>query len=191
MRRDRVADAAEGHPVLRVRERSGVRDLEACVGVLAVVHKADGYPVNWPDQPAAWLEGAAVLGAWVAELDGRIVGHVGLARPGAGDEAPGLWGERTGADRDGAAVVSRLFVAPDARGHGIGALLMRRAGREAQERGLHPVLDVVSSDAAAAALYERMGWHLMAVVEQEWQPGQRVALRCYAGPADPADDPSA
>ncbi|MCF3123604.1 GNAT family N-acetyltransferase [Streptomyces arenae] len=184
MRRDRAADAADGHPVLRVRERAGERDMEACIGVLAQVHRSDGYPVNWPDQPGDWLDGGAGSGAWVAELDGRVVGHVGLFRPGAGDEAPVLWGERAGTGAGGAAVVGRLFVAPEARGHGIGALLMGRVVREARSRGLHPVLDVVSSDAAAAALYESLGWRLLAVVEQEWQPGQRVALRCYAAPDD-------
>ncbi|MEU1026849.1 GNAT family N-acetyltransferase, partial [Streptomyces sp. NPDC005904] len=84
MRRVRAADAAEGHPVLRVRERAGAPDLAACVEVLAQVHKRDGYPVNWPDRPADWLSGTAALGAWVAELDGRVVGHVGLFRSGEG-----------------------------------------------------------------------------------------------------------
>ncbi len=132
--------------MLRVRERAGERDLEACVGVLVQVHKADGYPVNWPALPADWLAGSAALGAWVAELDGRIVGHVALARSGAEDVAPRLWSERAGVGVEGAAVVSRLFVAPDARGHGIGALLMGRAVRESRARGLHPVLDMVSSE---------------------------------------------
>ncbi|MEU5578311.1 GNAT family N-acetyltransferase [Streptomyces huasconensis] len=182
MRPDRVAEASDGHPVLRVRERAGERDLEACVGVLARVHKADGYPVNWPAEPGEWLSGAAALGAWVAELDGRVVGHVQLARSTADDAAPGLWSERAGVGVEATAVVSRLYVAPDARGHGIGALLMRRAAREARARGLHPVLDVVSRD-AAAGLYERLGWELLAVVEREWGPGQLVTLRCYAGPS--------
>lgn len=78
------------------------------------------------------------------------------------------------------AVVSRLFVAPQARGHGIGALLIGRAAEEARRRGLHPVLDVVTSDTAAAALYERLGWKLMATVEQRWSPTQLVAIHCYA-----------
>lgn len=77
-------------------------------------------------------------------------------------------------------MVSRLFVAPAARGHGIGALLMAEVVREAHERDLHPVLDVVASDAAAAALYERLGWELLATVEQQWSPDQTVAVRCYA-----------
>ncbi|WP_399926937.1 GNAT family N-acetyltransferase [Streptomyces kanamyceticus] len=177
MRRDRVA------PGLRVRERAGERDLEACVRVLAQVHESDGYPVNWPSRPGDWLLGAATLGAWVAELDGRVVGHVSLSRSAPDDAAPGLWSERTGVGVEASAVVSRLYVAPTARGHGIGALLARRAVREARTRALHPVLDVVSSDTAAIALYERLGWELLAVVEREWDPGQRVALRCYAGPS--------
>lgn len=82
--------------------------------------------------------------------------------------------------RELAAVVSRLFVAPQARGHGIGALLMSRAMEEAQRRGLHPVLDVVTSDTAAVALYERLGWELMATVEQRWSPHQTVAIHRYA-----------
>ncbi|MFD8999722.1 GNAT family N-acetyltransferase [Streptomyces sp. NPDC059582] len=164
-----------------VRERTG-DDLAQCVRILAEVHRRDGYPVDWPDRPEAWLSPAASLGAWVAELDGRTAGHVGLSRGGQGDLAPGLWCERAGTDAESAAVVGRLFVAPWARGHGIGALLIDRAVREARGHGLHPVLDVVASDTAAAALYERLGWQRMATVEQLWGPGRTVAVHCYAGP---------
>lgn len=155
-------------------------DVEQCVRVLSDVHRRDGYPVNWPERPDAWLSSASGLGAWVAELDGRIVGHVSLARRGAGDAAPGLWSERNGTDAELTAVLSRLFVAPGARGHGIGALLIGRVVEEARRLGLHPVLDVVASDTAAAALYERLGWVRMATVEQHWSPAQRVTVHCYA-----------
>ncbi|MFP3990590.1 GNAT family N-acetyltransferase [Streptomyces sp. E11-3] len=158
------------------------RDLEACVQALAEVHHGDGYPVNWPADPARWLSPPSMLAAWVAELDGRVVGHVGLSRGDDGDAAPALWGRRQGASAEATAVVSRLFVAPAARGRGIGALLMRQAVRDARERALHPVLDVVASDTAAAALYERLGWELLATVEQRWGPAQTVAVRCYAAP---------
>ncbi|MEU6851710.1 GNAT family N-acetyltransferase [Actinacidiphila alni] len=169
-------------PVPSVRRRVE-GDIETCVRVLDEVHRRDGYPVNWPDRPADWLSPPAPLGAWVAELAGRVVGHVGLSRAGDGDVAPGLWSERNGASSTQTAVVGRLFVAPQARGYGIGALLIGRATDEAQHHGLHPVLDVVASDAAAAALYERLGWKLMATVDQHWSPSQRVTVRCYTAPA--------
>lgn len=166
-------------PNRRVRRRTE-GDVEKCVRILAEVHQRDGYPVNWPDQPDEWLSHACVWGAWVAELGDRVVGHVSLSRSRDGDLAPGLWSDRNGASRALTAVVSRLFVAPQARGHGIGALLINRAVKEARARGLHPVLDVVASDTAAAALYERLGWELMATVEQRWSPSQVVAIHCYA-----------
>ncbi|GAA0437554.1 GNAT family N-acetyltransferase [Streptomyces luteireticuli] len=155
-------------------------DIEECVRVLAEVHRQDGYPVNWPERPGDWISGSTALGAWVAERDGRVVGHAGLFPSGEGDLAPGLWSERHGAGRELTAVVGRLFVSPRARGYGTGALLLGRAVREARRRGLQPVLDVVASDAAAVALYERLGWELMATVEQRWGPGRTVAVRCYA-----------
>lgn len=79
------------------------------------------------------------------------------------------------------AVVSRLFVAPGARGHGLGAALMERATEEARRRGPHPVLDVVSSDRAAATPYARLGRRLPATVEQRWGADRDpVTIRCYA-----------
>ncbi|MFF1721763.1 GNAT family N-acetyltransferase [Streptomyces sviceus] len=148
----------------RVRPRTD-DDVEACVRALAEVHRRDGYPLNWPARPGHWLSQASALGSWVADLDGRVAGHVSLSRADEGDMAPALWSERNGTSGEQAAVVGRLFVAPWARGHGIGALLIGRAVVEARHRGLHPVLDVVASDTAAAALYERLGWTKLATVE--------------------------
>jgi GNAT superfamily N-acetyltransferase len=163
----------------RVRPRTD-DDVEACVRALAAVHHRDGYPVNWPARPGEWLAQDAALGSWVADLDGRVAGHVSLSRAGEGDLAPALWSERDGTSRERAAVVGRLFVAPRARGHGIGALLMGRAVVEARHRGLHPVLDVVASDTAATALYERLGWTRLATVEQRWSADQVVTVHCYS-----------
>ncbi|KKZ71738.1 acyltransferase [Streptomyces showdoensis] len=164
-----------------VRQRND-RDLDDCVWVLREVHEHDGYPVNWPDLPKAWLTPPSLIASWVAELDGRVTDHIGLSRSDVGDAAPALWSARAGVGVDATAMVNRLFVAPWARGHGIGALLMGQAVAEARRLGLHPVLDVVASDTAAAALYERLGWRLLATVEQRWSPEQKVNVRCYAAP---------
>ncbi|MFF0013638.1 GNAT family N-acetyltransferase [Streptomyces sp. NPDC005374] len=163
----------------RVRPRTD-DDIEACVQVLAEVHRRDGYPVNWPARPGDWLAQASALGSWVAESDGRVAGHISLSRSEEGDLAPVLWSERNGTSSEEAAVVGRLFVAPQARGHGIGALLIGRAVEEARRHRLHPVLDVVASDTAAAALYERLGWTRLATVEQRWSASQLVAVHCYS-----------
>lgn len=176
--------AAGGVPIRHVRRRTD-SDLDECVQVLAEVHEHDGYPVNWPDRPGDWLTQPSLLAAWVAELDGRIVGHIGLSRSDAGDAAPALWSSREGVSREAAAVVSRLFVAPAARGRAIGALLMARVVRESQERALHPVLDVAARDTSAVALYERLGWELLATVDQQWSAEQTVAVHCYAAVRDP------
>ncbi|MFF9897763.1 GNAT family N-acetyltransferase [Streptomyces longispororuber] len=181
MTKESCATAAEG-PTVRVRPRTD-DDLTACVRVLADVHRRDGYPVNWPARPADWLSPASLEGAWVAELGGRVVGHVALARSGEGDLAPGLWSERHGGAPESTSPVNRLFVAPQARGHGVGALLIGRAVEEARRQGLHPVLDVVASDTAATALYERLGWERLATVSQRWSPTQSVTVHCYAAPA--------
>ncbi|MFE5492107.1 GNAT family N-acetyltransferase [Streptomyces virginiae] len=164
-----------------IRHRTD-RDLGPCVRVLAEVHAHDGYPVNWPDTPDTWLTPAALLGAWVAELHGTTAGHIVLSRSAAGDAAPGLWSARAGLSTDATAVINRLFVAPSARGHRIGAALMARATAQARSRGLHPVLDVVASDTAAAALYERLGWQRLGTVDQRWSPTRTVAVHCYAAP---------
>ncbi|MDR6326186.1 hypothetical protein [Actinoplanes couchii] len=37
-----------------IRER-GDADLDGCVALLRDVHAADGYPVNWPEDPRGWL----------------------------------------------------------------------------------------------------------------------------------------
>ena len=156
-------------------------DFDDLVRVLAEVHERDGFPIHWPDQPIEWIRRACALGAWVAELDGRLVGHVGLSSSGRGNLAPRLWNDRTGVGVERTAVVTRLFVSRQARGHGIGTLLIGEAMRQAQRHGLHPVLDVVSSNVAAVALYERLGWERMATLDEQWG-ARTVAIHCYAAP---------
>ncbi|MGD6757013.1 GNAT family N-acetyltransferase [Streptomyces sp. BH105] len=154
------------------------RDLTDCARVLHAVHHADGYPVNWPKDPVGWLSDGDTVGAWVGCHDGRVAGHVLLARPAPGDVAPTLAPADTPV-----AVVGRLFVAPSVRGHRLGAALLERAAREARLHGALAVLDVVTTDRAAIALYERLGWRFLGTGQQVWGPGESVAVRCYSAPA--------
>ncbi|HEY3733105.1 MAG TPA: GNAT family N-acetyltransferase [Streptosporangiaceae bacterium] len=163
-----------------IRERSP-DDLEECVRVLGEVHHTDGYPANWPADPAGWLTRPGLIAAWVAVHDGHLIGHVGLSRPRPGHAAVALFTAGSGAD-GGVAMMSRLFVDPAARGLGAGTALAEHVVHEARARGLHAVLDVLDAeDSAAIALYERLGWRLLGRVPQHWGPRQ-VTVRCYAAP---------
>jgi GNAT superfamily N-acetyltransferase len=163
----------KGPPVIIRSRREG--ELGECVRILAEVHRRDGYPMRWPADPARFLADPDFLGAWVAIVDGRLAGHVVLSAAGPGDAAAALFG-------DGAAMVSRLFVAPAARGRGTGAALLGHATGEAHKRGLVPVLDVLAVNSASVAFYERLGWRLLGVAEAQWDQ-DRVTVRSYAGPA--------
>ena len=129
--------------------------------------------MRWPDDPAGWLAKSALLAAWVATLDGRLAGHVCLSRAGAGDTAAQFG--------DGAAMVSRLFVSPAARGHGIGAALLRQAVRDARQRGLRPVLEVLATSSSTIAFYQRLGWRPVGSADRQWGP-DHVVVRQYALP---------
>lgn len=162
------------------RRRPG--DLADCVRVLGDVHAADRYPADWPARPGTWLTPEGLLAAWVAEADGRIAGHIGLSRSGPGDAAPGLWSHRTGGRPELTAVIGRLFVAPGARGRHLGAQLLASAVAHARALGLHPVLDVLSTDTAALTLYHRLGWTLLGTTHQHWPSGRTVEVHSFAAP---------
>jgi GNAT superfamily N-acetyltransferase len=149
---------------IRVRRQD---DVARCVQVLGAVHSADGYPLRWPADPSAWLAPANLLRAWVAEDDGRLLGHMALCSAVGGGGAP-LWSAASSLAPERLAVVSRLFVAPSARGHGIGAALLAHACAEAGRWGLRPALEVLAHDQNAIALYDRAGWRRVASVPAPW-----------------------
>jgi len=166
---------------VRIRLRSD-DDLGECVRLLETVHRADGYPTYWPDDPARWLSPRAMLGTWVAEADGRIVGHIAL-REGTADASASVWSEATGLPPEQLASITRLFVSLDSRGAGVGRTLLDAACTEAATRGLHPALDVVETNHDAIRLYEQRGWRR--VRSEAWVAAQdgKTLLHYYVAPA--------
>lgn len=150
--------------------------------MLAEVHRADRYPMHWPADPAGWLDPSGLMQAWVAELDGGIVGHVGLVFDATRSVVPGVPAERT-------AAVSRLFVAARARGTGLARALLAAATSRAEREDLDVVLDVVDDQSGAIAFYERLGWRLLARRPATWTTalGDRPLVRVYAGPPQPTE----
>jgi GNAT superfamily N-acetyltransferase len=164
----------------RVRRPS---DLDACTAVLAAVHAADGYPRYWPADPHAWLTPSLLLQAWVAEIAEVVVGHVALGE--AEDAtAAAVWSRTSGLPVDRLAVVSRLFVAPQARGFGLGTGLLHTACSTAVSSRLRPALEVLDHDRAAIALYERVGWQRVASAQAAWarNQGEYAVVHYYLAP---------
>jgi GNAT superfamily N-acetyltransferase len=162
-------------------------DLPRCVRALEAVHAADGYPMRWPTDPAAWLCPTELASAWVADDADIIAGHVGVV---VGVDDPVL-ATLTGVPVQRLASVTRLFVAPEARGRRLGAALMGRAHSYAVDRGLQLVLDVVDDGGPAVALYDRLGWRMVDRRRADWTtPGRhRPPIRLYVAPDRPSAPP--
>jgi GNAT superfamily N-acetyltransferase len=148
-------------------------DLDPCLTVLRAVHDADGYPFRWPQDPARWLVGRAGLAAWVSESAGALEGHLSLHGTDE-DRARPQWREAVPVPIDQLAVVSRFFVARDARGRGVGSALMSAAEDHAGEHGLRLVLDVADHNLDAIALYERRGWRRVATFSLPIDDGRAI-----------------
>jgi len=88
----------------------------------------------------------------------------------------------SGLDGDRIAVVARLFVAPTARGQGIGRALLERATNEAEHLGRRAVLDVVEDHVAAIALYEDCGWTFLGRVNWSLPGGLPLRELVYLSP---------
>ena len=85
---------------------------------------------------------------FVARMDQVIVGSAQLVRPPRNNEAQAF-----------AANVMHVFIAPYARGHGLGHLLIRRVEEAARALGYHVLnLDVRETQEEAIRLYESLGY---------------------------------
>jgi GNAT superfamily N-acetyltransferase len=169
-------------PIVRTRTHA---DLKACVALAAEVQRLDGYPSFLGDGGLeAFVAPDEVLGEWVAELDGDLVGHV-LLRPRSAPPSVVLAAEALGVDPVALGFVARLMVSPRARRRGVARDLLDVVVREAERRGLAPVLDVVASDTAAIRLYEACGWHHLGDRTLTLRDGDVLELRVYARRAPP------
>lgn len=145
-----------------------------------LTHAADDYPKWWPEEPEAFIASPNELTAWVAEDDGRVVGHVALHTP-ADDPTFDLVRRDTGRSAAGVAVIARLFLSPDVRGRGIGWALLTEAEQAAHALQRLPILDVGKALTAAVALYERAGWRRVGEFTFSLR-GESLDMWVYAGP---------
>ena len=156
-------------------------DLPGASAALTDVHATDGYPVEGVADPEAWLRSDDILASWVAEADGRIVGHVAVMRP-RGEDAVTLRAGQSEDDEQHIAVLARLFVVRDARQHALGERLVRTAMDYGQRSDRRLVLDVMVKDTAAIRLYERLGWLRTGRATHRFGTGQSIEAIYYVAP---------
>jgi GNAT superfamily N-acetyltransferase len=153
------------------RERTDIRrrrahDLAACGRLAGFSVSGGAHPRSW----RAWLDADGVLGAWVGERAGEILGHVAVSEVG-GDPVSALrWQEVTGHPTGDLLAVSRLFVRPRVRGTGLGAALLRVATAEVRSRGRVPVIEAVGAGPVELRLYESRGWRPVALYSHRQRP---------------------
>lgn len=137
--------------------RKAEDDQAQCLDLLMQVHESDGYPLYLPEDVPTFITPEYEMAAWVAERDGRIVGHAALHQA---SEDPTLAAAQraTGLPAERLAVVSRLFTTSALRRAGIGRALLRYATEQAASRSQRAVLDVGKTLTAPVALYESEGW---------------------------------
>lgn len=167
--------------VVKVRDRRP-DDLDAAVAALVEVHRVDGYPVEGVDDPHAWLNPPGLLHAWVATLDGTVVGHALATTAHSDVGAVNAWVEQ-GGDIATTVVGGRLFVAPAGRGHRLGTKLARVMADWAAHHSLDLVGDVMAKDTAAIAIYERLGWCRIGTAMHDTGRGTQVPAYLYVSPA--------
>lgn len=160
-------------------------DLPGCVAALRIVQRQDAYPLVWPADPVGWLCPKGVLGAWVCTADDEVVGQL-LLRDGGDLELRDTVAGAAGLPADRLASVSRLFVAPRARGTGLAARLIDTAVATAAAQGRRCALDVLDARwGGPTALYERLGWRRVATTSASWWSGpdaERPVVHSYLAP---------
>jgi len=148
-----------------VRERRG-DDLPALAAVLAEQQAATQYPVRWPlPIPVEdFLVRPGEEQAWVAELDGRVVGHVAVHTLGG----PLREHFVAAVGSEDLAELAVLFVGSDVIGTGVGGRLHDTAVDWIVASGRRPVLDVVPVHDRAVEVYRHRGWTAVGEVQPAW-----------------------
>lgn len=176
-------------PDLLTRPRRDV-DLPTLIDILARQQAETQYPFHWPPDgaPELFLRRPSEREAWVAELDGIVVGHVAIQS--VADDALG----RIGAAAHGVPItelrcISVLYADRRMPRRGIGSALLARATEQALADGGAPVLDVVAESPEAVQLYLSRGWREVGRFRPEWLPASEEPVRVMILPRPPHTHP--
>jgi GNAT superfamily N-acetyltransferase len=137
-------------PELVVRPAAAA-DLEALVPLFDGYRQFYGQPQDLPLARAFLAERLALIDTviFLAELDDAAVGFTHLFPIFSSTRCRGLW------------LLNDLFVAPEARGHGVARALLRAAEAYARSTGACGLeLATAHTNTPAQRLYESLGWQM-------------------------------
>ena len=152
-------------------------DLPQLGRLLLEQQPASGYPHRTPltGTAEAFIRRPGQRAAWVAEEDGRLLGHVAISVPADPATLPegdaGLvraWMCAHERPHDALGEVVLLFTSLAAAGTGVGRRLLATAVAALDEGGLAPCLDVHAHGAGALRLYRRTGWQEVGRARPSW-----------------------
>lgn len=168
---------------LSAQDTPGVRAWEPGddAGLLRILEVQAQADPGWPPDYArdgdllAWLGAPASLGRWVAHVQDRPVGHVGLAPVHAGPMND-LWRAALPPEAGALAEVCRLVVDPGSRRGGVSVLLTRKAVRAAIESGFMPVANALADRNVSLAMMIAAGWRTVGSTRLGFSGRELVAL---------------
>lgn len=149
-------------------------DVPALVAALWAQQPESRYPFRdpLPIPVERFLHVDDAVAAWTAELDGRPVGHVCRTGPVAGfalaEELNDVCATAHGCPVERLSWVTSLFVAREARGLGVGRLLLETVVADIEAAGSRACLEVLPVHPAAIALYRATGWREVHRLRPEW-----------------------
>jgi len=180
-----------------IRPRTA-EDLPACVEVMRAVYATSGYPVQGTENALEDLQ--TTTAAWVAVVDGVVVGHVAMSEARDDYASVVVWRQRkqqqqqeqqqhpnedNKGDDDKLAILGWLYVHPDARKRGLATKLINAVQEEARRRGgLRLVMFALVKDQGAIRLYRSLGWVHYGNTVFRWGEGNEMAAECFASPLD-------
>ncbi len=156
-------------------------DVDACLALLHQTHELDDYPPFWPSDPRRFLVNRHEEVGWVAEQDGRVIGHVAL-HDAAPDPLIEVARRATGLPPEKLVVVARLLVDATVRRRGLASTLLDHATAAAHASGRRPALDTAKINTKAMALYAARGWSLAGDVTVDFGAGGHLDMWVYVGP---------
>lgn len=125
-----------------------------------------------PVSTDVFLHADDALGAFVAEIDGDVVGHVCRTGPPHGFADAARMNEACarahGCRVDELSFVSGLFTAERAVGRGVGRALLEAIVGDMRQAGHRPCLEVLPHHGGARHLYRATGWQDVLGVRPPW-----------------------